>query len=83
MATIVRYKPNGKNYILLGTGFGAYQSSRPGIFFGHLLPNEEEGQVSMVAVCSQDGSIQWTHSNELTVVEVDGDSPSALLSVGS
>ncbi len=82
MATIVRYEPNGENYILLGTGFGAYKSARPGVFFGHLLPNEEEGQVSMAAVCGLDGSIQWTRSDDFTVIGVDGDSPSALLSVG-
>ncbi len=82
MAIIVRYKPNGENYVLLGTGFGAYKSTRPGVFFGNLLPNEEEGQVTMVAVCNRDGSIQWTHSDELTVIGVDGDSPSALLSAG-
>ena len=79
MATIVRHEPNGENYILLGTGLGAYESTRPGVFG---LPNREEAQVTMVAVCNRDGSIQWTHSDELTVVGVDGDSPSALLSMG-
>ena len=82
MATIVRYKRDGKKYILLGTGFGAYKATRPGVFFGNLLPNEEQGQITMVAVCDIDGNIRWTHSDELTVVEVDGDSPSALLSEG-
>lgn len=80
MATIVQYKRDGKKYILLGTGFGAYKSTRPGVFFGNLLPNEEQGQITMVAVCDHAGNIQWTHSDELTVVEVDGDSPSTLLS---
>ena len=40
MAIIVRYKPNGENYVLLGTGFGAYKSTRPGVFFCNLLPND-------------------------------------------
>ncbi len=80
MATIVQYKTDGKKYVLLGTGFGAYKATRPGVFFGNLLPNEEEGQTTMVAVCDPNGTIRWTHSEELIVLEVDGHSPSAVLS---
>ena len=54
MATIVRSKQNGKKYILLGTGFGAYKATRPGVFFGNLIPEEEQGQIKMVAVCDKD-----------------------------
>ncbi|MBP89300.1 MAG: hypothetical protein CMJ64_21730 [Planctomycetaceae bacterium] len=79
MATIVQSKRNGKKYVLLGTGFGAYKSTRPGVFFGNLIPDEQEGQITMVAVCSKDGNGRWTHSDDLTVIEVDGSSPSELL----
>ena len=75
MATIVQSKRNGKKYVLLGTGFGAYKATRPGVFFGNLAPEEEQGQITMVAVCDRDGQIRWTHSDDLTVVEVDGNSP--------
>lgn len=80
MATIVQSKRNGKKYVLLGTGFGAYKATRPGVFFGNLIPEEEKGQITMVAVCDKEGRIRWTHSDDLTVVDVDGSSPSALLS---
>jgi hypothetical protein len=79
MATIVQYKRTGKKYVLLGAGFGAYKATRPGVFFGNLLPEEEEGQVTMVAICDAEGKILWTHSDELTVVDVDGSSPGEIL----
>jgi hypothetical protein len=50
MATIVQSKRDGKNYVLLGTGFGAYKATRPGVFFGNLIPDEDEGQITMAAV---------------------------------
>jgi hypothetical protein len=80
MATIVQSKRNGKKYVLLGTGFGAYKSTRPGVFFGNLVPDEQQGQITMAAVCDKDGNVRWTHSDDLTVVEVDGSSPAVLLS---
>lgn len=80
MATIVQSKLDGKKYVLLGTGFGAFKATRPGVFFGNLVPEEEKGEITMVAVCDDDGQIRWTHSDALTVVKVDGQSPAALLS---
>ena len=50
MATIVRHKGDGRCYILLGTGFGAFRSARPGMIFGDILPNEEQGEYTMVSV---------------------------------
>ena len=37
MATIVRHNATGKNYCLLGTGFGAYQSKKPNMFLGNWM----------------------------------------------
>ena len=79
MATIVQHHQTGRRYVLLGTGFGAYSSSRPGVFFGSLSPDEDSGTMDMVAVCDEAGQIGWVHSRELAVVEVDGRPPGELL----
>ena len=79
MAVIVKHIESGEKYLLLGTGFGAYKATRPSVFFGSLLPKEEAGQVTMVAVSNAQGQIGWIHSNELQVVQVDGISPGELL----
>ena len=79
MATTVRHIESGEKYVLLGTGFGAFKATRPSLFFGNWAPAEEAGQVTMVAVCNNQGQIGWVHSDELQVVEVDGKSPTELL----
>ncbi len=79
MAIIVEHKDSGKKYILLGTGFGAFKASRPSVFFGDWLPKEESGELTMVAVCDNQGQIGWISSEELTVVEVEGRRPAEML----
>ena len=79
MAVLVEHTETKERYILLGTGFGAYKATRPSLFFGNLLPSEESGQTTMVAVCNRQGQIGWVHSSELTVVEIDGKAPVELL----
>ena len=79
MATIVMHKASGTKYVLLGTGFGAFKASRPSVFFGNLLPDEESGELTMVAVCDSKGNIGWIHSEELIVVEVDGKAPGEMV----
>jgi hypothetical protein len=72
MAIVVKNKKTQNNYILLGTGFGAFNASKPNYFFENLLPYEQKGTISMVAVCDEEGNISWIDSNELQVVQVDG-----------
>ena len=79
MAVIVRHKSTNKDYVLLGTGFGAFKSSRPGLFLGDLFPTEEKGQITMVALCNQQGEIRWAQSEDVTVVSIDGQQPQELL----
>ena len=79
MATIVRYSKNDELYILLGTGHGMFQSTRPGFLGGNLFPNTDEGRESKVAVCDDEGRIFWGLSDELTVVSVDDEAPSSRL----
>ena len=74
MATMVIHQHTGERYILLGTGFGAYQSKKPSWFFGNLMADTEEGQYAMVCVCNKDGKIGWLDSSEVVVESVDGQS---------
>ncbi|MCY4403224.1 MAG: hypothetical protein OXD54_11660 [Candidatus Poribacteria bacterium] len=72
MATIVRHDDTGKNYCLLGTGFGVFQSSKPNVFFGNLMADVDEGEYAMVCVCDKAGEIYWIDAAKVTVVSVDG-----------
>ena len=72
MATIVRHRETAKQYVLLGTGFGAYKATRPSFFGGNLFPNEESGEIPVAAVSDQEGNVIWLYTEELQVVEVDG-----------
>jgi hypothetical protein len=72
MATVVRSKTNHREYVLLGTGFGAYQSKKPNWFFGDLIADTAEGQFAMVCVCDSKGSVGWLESSDIQVVSVDG-----------
>ncbi|WP_026894132.1 hypothetical protein [Clostridiisalibacter paucivorans] len=72
MTTLVTHIESQKNYILIGTGYGLYKSSRPGIFFGNLMPEEDEGQIAVAAVSDKEGNILWFPTNELRVIEIDG-----------
>lgn len=72
MATIVQHLNHSGKYILLGTGFGAFKSTRPSFFGGNLVPHEDEGVIKAVAVCDKDGVIQWFNPEDLRVIEVDG-----------
>lgn len=72
MAAIVIHRGSGERYVLLGTGFGAYKSSRASVFGGNLFPHEEEGIMMMAAACDSSGTIFWFKTEELKVIEVDG-----------
>ncbi len=72
MATIVKHNTTGKNYCLLGTGFGVFQSSKPNAFFGNLMADVDEGEYAMVCVCDSAGAIFWIDAAKVTVVSIDG-----------
>ena len=79
MATIVRHTSSGKRYVLLGSGFGAYQSKKPNWFFGDLMADTTEGQYAMVCVCDAFGKIGWIESADVVVESVDGESVESVL----
>lgn len=72
MATIVKHNATGKNYCLLGTGFGVFQSKKPHFFLGNLMADVEEGEYAMVCVCDGAGRIYWIDADEVTVLSIDG-----------
>jgi len=72
MATVVRSKTDNREYVLLGTGFGAYQSKKPNWFFGDLMADTAEGEFAMVCVCDSRGTVGWLESEDVQVVSVDG-----------
>jgi len=72
MAIIVRHKNDGKIYVLIGTGYGVYKSATPSFLGGNLFPNEEKGEIPVAAVTDEKGEIQWFHTDELKVIEIDG-----------
>ena len=79
MAVLVEHKDSGKCYVLVGTGFGAFKALRPHKFLGNLSQYEEEGEIALVSVCNRKGEIVWFYSDDLRVVNIDGETPGKLL----
>ncbi len=72
MATIVRHTDTGKQYVLLGAGFGMFQSKKPNWLFGDLVADVEGDECALVCVCNSAGQIGWLDSKDVNVVSVDG-----------
>ena len=79
MATVVVHSGTGKKYVLVGAGFGAFQSKKPNWLLGDLVADTTEGQHTMACVCDRNGDVRWVDSAFLTVVSVDGESPASIL----
>lgn len=79
MTTKVRHKKNGKIYLFLGTGYGAFKAMAMANTFHAMNPEIDEGELGMIAVCDSDGQIHWIDHRNVEVVEFDGAKPSELL----
>jgi len=79
MAIIVELIKTKKRYILIGTGFGLYQSKKPNWFMGNLMSDTENGDAKVIFVCDENGKPLYTHFDKVRIVSVDGKSPSELL----
>ncbi len=79
MATIVTNVETGGTYILLGGGYGAYQSARPSAFLGNLSPQVSGAEHSLALVTDASGQLGWVEVAKLQVVSVDGRSPAETL----
>ena len=75
MATIVLDKQTKQRYILLGAGFGMYESHTEKYY-------EDLISLPMRACTDSDGAIVWLSSEDVIVLEVDGKPPAVLLRDG-
>lgn len=78
MATVVKHTDSRNKYILLGSGFGAYQSNKPNLLFGEYMFDIDEGQYAMVCVCDSEGKVGWIESSNVVVETVDGQAVQSL-----
>ena len=72
MATIIKHKKTGEEYILLGTGFGA--TDYAGKDRIDTSENEKE-RYPLLCVCNEKGKIGWVYSEDFKVVQVAMESP--------
>ena len=79
MAVIARIKETGLHVVVVGTGYGAFESARASRLLGDIHPKYQEGRFPMVAVVAKDGEIAWCPSEALEIVEIDGKSPAEYL----
>jgi len=79
LLTIVNQIATNKNFILIGTGFGAFKTSNPSTFRVNRPPKADEGVIPMVAVCDENGQIKWMKTNEIKIVNIDGNLPINIL----
>lgn len=76
MATIIKSIESSKKYILIGSGYGMYQSKKPNWLLGDLLADTEEGSTQVICACDEQGKIVWLNSEKVRVISIDGKSPS-------
>ncbi len=80
MATIVRSKSDNNRYILLGTGYGAYQSANRTLHpFFEVSSTKEQGMYPILFVCNEHGAIGWLDPNDFIVESIDGIPPGQIL----
>lgn len=78
MVTIVRHRRTGNEYILLSVN-GEAEKTNPSRFISELF-NQEKSEVSYSAtVCDEQGNIFLAYIEDLTVTEIDGKKPEAIL----
>ncbi|MCM1990907.1 hypothetical protein [Oceanirhabdus seepicola] len=79
MLTIVKQITTDKNFILIGTGFAAYKTSKPATYMVNRVPKADEGVIPMVAVCDENGEISWMKTDEIKIVDINGELPLNIL----
>ena len=75
MAIIVHDKQTKHRYVLLGAGFGVYESTTP-------KDSDDLISLPMLACADRSGQIVWLSSEDVVVLEVDGKAPAVLLKDG-
>lgn len=73
MSVIVKHKETESKYIMIGTGYGVMKDDKAKYFGHHLLHQDEEKLMKMAAVSDDQGNIYWYDTDELRVIEIDGE----------
>ena len=79
MSIIVKQIATNEKFILIGTGFAAYKTSKSSTFIANRVPKSDEGEFQMVAVCDETGKISWMKTEEIKVVKINETSPLKIL----
>lgn len=79
MAIVVLHIKQRKKYVLIGTGYGAYKSARASVLGGSLFPHEDMGEIPVAAVTDSKGKIHWFLTEDLQVIEIDGENLTEIL----
>jgi hypothetical protein len=79
MATIAKLRSTGRHVIVVGAGYGMHSSARPGKLLGEMFPAESSGDARLIAVATVSGEVCWCPSEEIEIVEIDGETPAELL----
>ena len=76
MATIMTNTKDGKNYILLGGGYGKTEATKDTFLFG---PQRNMAHSSLVLGANAKGRIGWMEIDDVRLVSVDGRTPAQIL----
>ena len=80
MPIIVEHKETGDFFVLIGSGFGAFQSAVRDVF--NMSVDRKHGTHAMVCVCDRNGNIGWLRSEKIKVINVHGTDISELHDLG-
>ena len=78
MATIVRHRRTGNEYILLSIN-GEANKTNPSRFINELFNPEKAETSSSATVCDSQGNLFLAYIDDLIVTEIDGQKPADLL----
>jgi len=79
MAIVVQHMESKEHYVVVGTGYGMYESRMPSFWGVAVPPEENKGFKAVVCVSDRDGKIGYFGIGLLQVVSVDGQSPRDLI----
>ena len=79
MAIIVHHVGLKSDFVLVGSGFGAYRSTQKLSILAGFLAEEQYGEFPAVLLCDAEGLLRWAKSTDVEVVSIDGRSPDELL----
>jgi len=79
MAIICRHITSGKQYVVLGAGYGVFQTSHPSVLLGSVQPKKQSGDMQAIAVCDDSGHVSWFKPDDISIESIDGKKPKEIL----